>query len=100
MSKTSILEKTKTDIEIKDPVLYKVIILNDDYTTVDFVVDVLQNIFDKSYQEACELTQIVHTKGSGLCGTYPYDIAETKIKQTRKYAKKNDFPLNLICEEI
>jgi len=100
MSKTSILKKTNTKIKQIDPIMYKVIILNDDYTTVDFVVDILLKVFNKSYQEAVELTHIVHQKGSGLCGTYTYDIAITKIKQVHKNARKNEFPLKLICEEV
>lgn len=99
MPKTSILEKTRTNTKIDDPVMYKVIILNDDYTTVDFVVEILLDIFSKSYQEAVELTYIVHQQGSGLCGTYPYDIAKTKVKQAHRSARKNNFPLKLICEE-
>ena len=99
MAKSSVLELSKPDVSLQDPVLYKVIILNDDYTTVDFVVEILLTIFHKTYQEAVELTYDVHHKGSGVCGTYTYDIATTKIKEAKKEAKKDGFPLRLICEE-
>jgi len=73
--------------------------LNDDYTTMDFVIHVLQKIFHKSFSEANRIMLHVHHKGRGDCGTYPYDIATTKIAQVAEYAKKNDMPLKCIMEK-
>ncbi len=69
--------------------MYKVLMLNDDYTPMEFVVDVLQNIFQKNREEATEVMLHVHQKGVGVCGVYTYEIAETKVTQTVDYARKN-----------
>ena len=92
--------RTKEELHFTNPKLFKVIILNDHYTTVDFVIDILLHIFNKDYQEALTLTYEVHQKGAGVCGEYPYDIAMTKIKECEQEARQNGFPLKLICEEI
>ena len=89
---------TKTRPKVKRPPLYKVILLNDDYTTMDFVVHILQKFFQKSFDEATQIMLHVHYKGSGVCGFYPYEIAETKVTQVTNYAKKNDFPLQCTME--
>jgi ATP-dependent Clp protease adaptor protein ClpS len=73
-----ILERTKH--ETKKPELYKVVLLNDDYTTMDFVVDVLETIFHKQPAEAHRIMMMVHTQGKGLCGVYPFEVAETKVE--------------------
>ncbi|MCD2345944.1 ATP-dependent Clp protease adaptor ClpS [Clostridium guangxiense] len=85
----------KTIDEIKKPRMYKVIIYNDDYTTMDFVVEVLVSIFSKNVPEAVKIMFSVHKKGSGVAGIYSYDIAATKIKQTQNMASKNGYPLKL-----
>lgn len=83
----------------KTPSMYKVFILNDDYTTMEFVVNVIETVFHKSYAEATQLMLQVHKNGSGLCGVYTRDIAETKVAAVHEMAKNNDFPLKCVMEE-
>ena len=73
-----VLERTKP--ETRKPDLYKVVLLNDDYTTMDFVVQVLESIFHKQPAEAFRIMMMVHTEGKGLCGVYPHEVAETKVQ--------------------
>lgn len=93
----SILEKEKT--EFNEPPKYKVILLNDDYTTFDFVVQVLVGIFKKNITQAVKITNDVHQKGSGICGVYPKEIAETKIDLVARTAKEAGFPLRCEMEQ-
>ena len=72
-----VLERTRQ--ETKRPELYKVLLLNDDYTTMEFVVEVLETVFHKSPAEAYRIMMAVHTQGQGLCGVYPFEVAETKV---------------------
>ncbi len=81
------------------PKQYKVFLLNDDYTSMDFVVDILMKIFRKNFHEAHTIMLEVHEKGRGLCGIYPYEIAETKVHQVGSMARENGFPLKAILEE-
>jgi len=87
------IEEIETEIEIKEPSMYRVILHNDDYTTMEFVVEVLQKIFHKSRSEAEEIMWRVHEKGSAVCGVYTYEIAQTKAEQVKRLARQNDFPL-------
>jgi len=89
----------KEDIQIKFPKKYKVFILNDDYTSMDFVVDILMNLFRKSYEEAEAIMLEVHKKGKGLCGVYLHEIAQTKVIQVRTKAKDQGFPLKATMEQ-
>ncbi len=86
--------------EFQEPVRYKVILLNDDYTTQDFVMHVLQVIFHKDFEESLNLMLQIHHNGRGVCGVYPYDIAEIKVLQVRKMAKEQEYPLRAILEKI
>ena len=86
-------------IEIKKPSFYQVLIMNDDYTPMEFVILVLERFFKKSRAEATQIMLHVHQKGMGVCGLYPYDIAETKIVQVMDYAKKNQHPLQCTMEK-
>jgi ATP-dependent Clp protease adaptor protein ClpS len=86
-----VLERTRQ--ETKKPDLYKVLLLNDDYTTMDFVVDVLETIFHKQPAEAHRIMMMVHTQGKGLCGLYPFEVAETKVATVIERARANGFPL-------
>ena len=87
------------DVALKYPKKYKVFILNDDYTSMDFVIDILITIFHKSYQEAENIMLEVHKKDKGLCGVYTHEVAETKVMQVHKKAKDNSFPLKAVMEE-
>jgi ATP-dependent Clp protease adaptor protein ClpS len=90
---------TLTRTRTKKPSMYKVLMLNDDYTPMEFVVDVLQNIFQKNRDEATQVMLHVHQKGVGVCGVYTYEIAETKVTQTVDYARKNQHPLQCTLEK-
>ena len=79
--------------------MYKVLLNNDDYTTKSFVVEILIAIFNKSIDEATRLMWQVHRTGVGVCGVYPYEMAETKIKLVTKIARENGFPLKASMEQ-
>ncbi|UCD81568.1 MAG: ATP-dependent Clp protease adapter ClpS [Desulfobacterales bacterium] len=89
---------SETDIEVDEPPMYKVMLLNDDYTTMDFVVEVLVYVFQKPPEEATLIMLNVHRKGVGVCGIYPYEIAETKVNTVENLARENGFPLKCIME--
>ncbi|MGN7613241.1 ATP-dependent Clp protease adapter ClpS [Magnetococcales bacterium HHB-1] len=89
---------THSDIELKEPPLYKVVLLNDDFTPMDFVVDVLVNYFSKSEEDATRIMLNVHNEGVGVCGLYPRDIAETKVVQVNQHARQNGYPLKCQME--
>ncbi len=91
--------KTAPDIKIRKPKLYRVILHNDDYTSMEFVVNILMSIFDKPAAEATKIMLDVHNKGKGVCGVYTFDIAMTKIKQVHFQAQKEGFPLRCSFEE-
>ncbi len=84
---------------IKRPKRYRVLLLNDDYTTMDFVVTILESVFLKSPTEAARIMLEVHHKGSGLCGIYPKEIAEAKIVAVESRAREAEFPLRCVMEE-
>ena len=92
----AVLERTRQ--ETKRPPLFKVLLLNDDYTTMDFVVDVLESIFNKQPAEAFRIMMMVHTQGKGLCGVYPHEIAETKVEAVITRARESGFPLKAAME--
>jgi len=87
-------------IKPKLPSLYKVIILNDDYTPMEFVVFSIQKVFQKSHDEATRIMLKIHTEGIGVCGMFPLEIAETKMKQVLNLAKEHQHPLQCIIEKI
>ena len=87
------------DLDVMTPKEYHVFLLNDDYTSMDFVIDILINIFHKTYQESEAIMLAIHDAGQGLCGTYSHEIAETKVTQVTKLAKENGFPLKATMEE-
>ncbi|MEO5896593.1 MAG: ATP-dependent Clp protease adapter ClpS [Vicinamibacterales bacterium] len=91
-----VLERTRQ--QTKRPELYKVLLLNDDYTTMDFVIEILESIFNKAPAEAHRIMMAVHTQGRGLCGVYPYDIAETKVETVVDRAREKGFPLKATME--
>ncbi|GBU29010.1 ATP-dependent Clp protease ClpS [Treponema sp. R8-4-B8] len=91
---------SKSREKFKEPEQFRVVLLNDDYTTMDFVVDVLMEIFHKNIEDACKIMLDVHKKGRGVVGVYTWDIAVTKTEQVHAMAKANEFPLMCIVEPI
>ena len=89
---------SETDQEVDEPPMYKVMLLNDDYTTMEFVVEVLVYVFQKSAEQATQIMLNVHRSGVGVCGVYPLEIAETKVDTVLRLAKENGFPLKCIME--
>lgn len=91
-----VLERTRQ--ETKKPELFKVLLLNDDYTTMEFVVEILESVFNKAPAEAYRIMMAVHTQGQGLCGVYPFEVAETKVATVVDLARGNGFPLRATME--
>jgi ATP-dependent Clp protease adaptor protein ClpS len=91
-----VLEKTRP--KTRKPSLYRVILHNDDYTTMEFVVRILESVFLKSPAEAHRIMMQVHTEGQGICGAYAYEVAETKVAQVHEEARSNGFPLRASME--
>jgi ATP-dependent Clp protease adaptor protein ClpS len=85
--------------QLKKPPLYRVVLLNDDYTPMEFVVEVLELIFSMDRQQATRVMLEVHTKGKGVCGVFTYEIAETKVAQVSSFAQQNQHPLLSTLEE-
>ena len=96
-----IQEEILEEIEKKttEPPMYKVLLHNDDYTTKEFVVEVLVAVFNKSIDEATQLMWHVHNNGIGVCGIYPYEMAETKVSLATTAARENGFPLKTTMEK-
>jgi ATP-dependent Clp protease adaptor protein ClpS len=90
---------TKSKEKLKKPSLYKVLLHNDDYTTMDFVVYILYTIFHKSEAEAFKIMLMVHNEGMGVAGVYPYEVAETKSEKVTALARQHEFPLLCTVEE-
>jgi ATP-dependent Clp protease adaptor protein ClpS len=91
--------KERAQEKKQDPTLYKVVLLNDDYTTMEFVVQVLENVFQKSPAEAFRVMMHVHVNGRGIAGVYPWEIAEAKAERTIALARESGFPLKAVTEE-
>jgi len=91
--------KTASRSQTALPPMYKILMHNDDYTTMEFVVSVLESVFHLAPTEANRIMLNIHMKGFGICGTYPFDIAETKVHQVHLIAKKEGFPLKCTLEE-
>ena len=89
----------KSRSKTKKPSMYRVLMLNDDYTPMEFVTYVLEHFFNKSHEEATQVMLHVHQKGVGVCGIYTYEIAETKVNQTMDLAQQNQHPLQCTIEK-
>ena len=94
---TGVIEKTKD--KIKKPSMYKVVMLNDDYTPMEFVIHVLERFFSKTRDEATNIMLHVHQKGAGVCGVFSFEIAETKVVQVMDCARENQHPLQCTIEK-
>ncbi|WP_217905301.1 ATP-dependent Clp protease adapter ClpS [Altererythrobacter lutimaris] len=90
---------TKTKAKPKKPSQYKVLMLNDDYTPMEFVVMVLKRFFNMDLEEATRVMLHVHQKGVGVCGIFPYEVAETKVNQVMDFARQNQHPLQCTLEK-
>ncbi len=90
---------TKTRTRTQRPSLYKVLLLNDDYTPMEFVVHVLERFFNKSREEATRIMWHVHQKGVGVCGVFTFEVAETKVTQVTEFARQNQHPLQCTMEK-
>ncbi len=88
-----------TEEKLQEPPMYKVLLHNDDYTTMEFVIEVLQKVFHKPISEATRIMLLVHKTGSGVCGIFTEDVAETKVEIVHHLARKNGFPLRCSMEE-
>ena len=93
----TVLEAQKS--KLKPPSMYKVMLLNDDYTPMEFVVLVLQKFFSLSRENAMQIMLKVHREGMGICGVYPKDVATTKVEQVVSYSRKHQHPLQCVMEE-
>ncbi|ERR1700749_3768387 len=90
---------TKTKPKTKKPSMYKVLLLNDDYTPMEFVVHILEKIFNKNREAAVEVMLHVHRHGVGICGVFTYDVAETKVAQVIEFARRHTHPLQCTMEK-
>ena len=91
--------KERVDTRKQDPALYKVVLLNDNYTQMEFVLHVLETVFQKSPAEAYRIMMHVHLNGSGIAGVYPWEVAETKVETVTSLARHAEFPLRAAIEE-
>jgi ATP-dependent Clp protease adaptor protein ClpS len=89
----------KQETKTKKPAMYKVLMLNDDYTPMEFVVHVLERFFNKTRAEATRIMLHVHQRGVGVCGVYTYEVAETKVNQTMEFARRHQHPLQCTLEK-
>lgn len=96
---TAVIKETQKT-KPKLPKQFEVLLLNDDYTTMDFVIEILQKFFNKQNDDAIQIMLKVHTEGEGVCGVYSFDIAQTKITQVITYARKNEQPLTCTLREL
>ncbi|MFN3700927.1 MAG: ATP-dependent Clp protease adapter ClpS [Alphaproteobacteria bacterium] len=96
-AQTGVLLKTRP--KTQKPAMYKVLILNDDYTPMEFVVYVIERFFNKTRQEATDIMLHVHRRGVGVCGIYTYEVAETKVAMVMDYARQNEQPLQCTMEK-
>ena len=90
---------TKTRPKTKRPSMYRVLLLNDDYTPMEFVVMILQEVFNRSSEDSWQIMMSVHKQGVGECGVYPYEVAETKVTRVMDAARKHQHPLQCVMEK-
>ena len=88
-----------SDLEVSEPKKYKVFLLNDDYSTMDFVIDILTKIFRKNVDQATQIMLNIHNEGKAICGIYTHEIASTKVTQVKTLAREKGFPLKAMMEE-
>ena len=91
--------RTKEQTRTKKPPLFKCVLLNDDYTPMEFVVEILKQVFHKAHAEATRIMLHVHQNGMGIAGVYPYEIAETKVRTVEELARESQYPLKCVLEK-
>jgi ATP-dependent Clp protease adaptor protein ClpS len=96
---TVIQRRTKTQSKTKRPSMFKVMLLNDDYTPMEFVVDLLKTVFHKPHAEATKIMLWVHQNGMGVAGVYPFEVAETKVRTVEELAREAQYPLKCVMEK-
>lgn len=94
-----VVQRAREKQKVKPPSLYRVLLHNDDYTTMEFVVEVLRHVFRKTFEEATMIMLNVHHNGIGVCGVFTYEIAETKIDMVHNFARERGFPLKCTMEK-
>lgn len=95
----AVILRAEEKVKQEPPPLYKILLLNDDFTPMEFVIEVLKLFFSMNQGQATQIMLKVHTEGVGVCGVYPSDIAKTKVKQVIEFARKNQHPLRCVMEE-
>ena len=90
---------SETEEEVKEPSMYKVLLHNDDYTSMEFVVEILLSVFNKSIEDATMIMLKVHKEGIGICGVYTFEVAETKMDTVHALAREREFPLKCTLEK-
>lgn len=96
---TVVERRTRPETRTRKPPMYKVILLNDDYTPMEFVVEILKVVFHRPHAEATKIMLHVHQNGMGVAGVYPYEIAETKVRTVEELARQSEFPLKCVMEK-
>jgi ATP-dependent Clp protease adaptor protein ClpS len=91
--------EVRSEKKVREPPMYRVLLHNDDYTTMEFVVDILTHVFHKTIEEASRIMLNVHEKGIGICGVYTYEVAETKVDTVHNLARDHGFPLKCSMEK-
>lgn len=91
---------SETEQEVTEPPMYRVLLHNDDYTTMEFVVELLMYVFNKSFEDATRIMLNVHRSGKGVCGIYTYEVAETKVEMVHQLARERGFPLKSTMEKV
>jgi ATP-dependent Clp protease adaptor protein ClpS len=101
MSRYQIEESVRSRVEdqTKEPPMFRVLLHNDDYTTMEFVVEILMYVFNRSPESAAQIMMNVHKQGVGVCGTYPHEIAETKVDTVHNLARESGYPLRCSMEQ-
>jgi ATP-dependent Clp protease adaptor protein ClpS len=99
LGREDVVTERRTQTKTKKPSMYKVILLNDDYTPMEFVVELLKVVFHKAHAEATRIMLHVHQNGMGVAGVYPFEIAETKVKTVDELARESQFPLKCTMEK-
>ncbi|MCZ2723215.1 ATP-dependent Clp protease adapter ClpS [Marinomonas sp. 15G1-11] len=96
----SIMTISEEETQLKPPSMYQVVLFNDDYTPMDFVVFVLQRFFSLDAEKAKQVMLEVHTKGKGICGVFTFDVAETKVAMVQQFAQQNEHPLMCDLQQV